>query len=118
MLHRPPRAVHEPGIVRHRTPEAMRKLMASARHELLITNSYVIPDKEDIELFRIQDIDFTQRLTERMVDIGDIVLHTGDESNPNPTLRNVSDPDEVHELLRRAMLDARKRNRVGFREEI
>jgi putative cardiolipin synthase len=44
--------VPAPGMVRHRTPEAMRKLMASAQHELLITNAYVIPDKEDIALFR------------------------------------------------------------------
>ena len=44
--------VPAPGSVRHRTPEAMRKLMSSARQELLITNSYVIPDEEDIALFR------------------------------------------------------------------
>jgi putative cardiolipin synthase len=44
--------VPAPGTVRHRTPEAMRKLMASAQHELLITNAYVIPDDEDIALFR------------------------------------------------------------------
>jgi hypothetical protein len=75
-------------------------------------------DIEDIELIRIQDIDFTQRLTERLVDVGDIVLHTSDPATPDVTLRNVGDPDVVHELLRRAMLDARKRNRVGFREEI
>jgi putative cardiolipin synthase len=39
-----------PGAVRHRMPEAMRKLMESAQHELLITNSYVIPDEQDIAL--------------------------------------------------------------------
>jgi cardiolipin synthase C len=40
------------GGVRHRMPEAMRKLMESAQHELLITNSYVIPDEQDIEVYR------------------------------------------------------------------
>ena len=37
--------------VRHRMPAAMRELMASAKKELLIDNSYVIPEKEDISFF-------------------------------------------------------------------
>jgi putative cardiolipin synthase len=40
------------GEVRHRMPKAMHDLMASAKSELLITNSYVIPDENDIALFR------------------------------------------------------------------
>lgn len=40
------------GTVRHRMPEAIRKLMAGAQRELLITNSYVIPDEVDIAAFR------------------------------------------------------------------
>ena len=43
--------VPAPGAVRHRMPDAIRKLMASAQHELLITNSYVIPDEQDIAFF-------------------------------------------------------------------
>jgi putative cardiolipin synthase len=39
------------GKVRHRMPKAMRDLMNSAQHELLITNSYVIPNADDITLF-------------------------------------------------------------------
>ncbi|MEO8464354.1 MAG: phospholipase D family protein [Gammaproteobacteria bacterium] len=38
--------------VRHRMPEAIRQLMASAQKELLIDNAYVIPEKVDIGLFR------------------------------------------------------------------
>ncbi len=41
-----------PGEVRHRMPRAMQNLMRSAKRELLITNSYVIPDDEDVALFR------------------------------------------------------------------
>ncbi|MEP7243534.1 MAG: phospholipase D family protein [Gammaproteobacteria bacterium] len=40
------------GTVRHRMPEAMRKLMESAKRELIIENAYVIPDEQDIEVFR------------------------------------------------------------------
>jgi hypothetical protein len=33
-------------------------------------------------------------------------------------LRNVTDPDKVHEIIRRAMLDARKRYPFVFEQEL
>jgi putative cardiolipin synthase len=38
--------------VRHRMPRAIHDLLASAKRELLITNSYVIPGDDDIALYR------------------------------------------------------------------
>ncbi|HEY1283941.1 MAG TPA: phospholipase D family protein [Steroidobacteraceae bacterium] len=40
------------GSVRHRMPLAIRELMKSAQKELLIANAYVIPDEEDIAVFK------------------------------------------------------------------
>jgi len=40
------------GTVRHRMPLAIRELMKSAQTELLITNAYVIPDAQDIAVFK------------------------------------------------------------------
>ncbi len=40
------------GEVHHRMPAAMRRLMESARKELLIINSYVIPDQEEIDFLK------------------------------------------------------------------
>ncbi len=42
----------QPNAVRHRMPDAIRNFMASAKTELLITNSYIIPDDVDIKLFQ------------------------------------------------------------------
>jgi hypothetical protein len=75
-------------------------------------------DREDIELIRIQDLDQSQSISERMLGIGDISIQTSDASAPAIVLRNVSQPQEVHEILRRAWLDARQRYRVGFREQL
>lgn len=83
-----------------------------------ITKGLFGKDREDIELIRIQDIDQSQRITERMLNIGDIVLRSADPSSPEITLHNIADPLNVHEILRRAVLNARQRHRVGFREEI
>ena len=44
--------VPSPDVMRHRMPKAMHDLMVSAKSELLITNSYVIPDKSDIAMYR------------------------------------------------------------------
>jgi hypothetical protein len=83
-----------------------------------ITKGLLGRDREDIELFRIQDIDHTQGISERMLNIGDITLRSADASQPEVVLRNVSNPEQVHEIVRRAMLDARERHRVGFRDQL
>jgi hypothetical protein len=75
-------------------------------------------DHEDVELIRIQDIDYAQTLGERMFNIGDITLRSADASNSTTVLRNVHSPEQVVETLRRAWLDARKRHGVQFREQM
>lgn len=75
-------------------------------------------EREDIELVRIQDIDHNQGVRERALNIGDITIRSADPSQPKTDLRNVADPVQVHEILRRAMLDARKRFRYSVQEEM
>jgi hypothetical protein len=74
--------------------------------------------RDDIELIRIQDIDFEQSLTERALGIGDIMIRSADPSLPETRLNNIKNPTEVHEILRRAMLNARKRFRYSVQEEM
>jgi len=71
---------------------------------------------ENFELIRIQDIDFKQGMGERMLGIGDITIRGHDPSNPEIVLRNVSKPEEMYEIMRRAWLEARKRHGLEFRE--
>ena len=73
-------------------------------------------DVENFELIRIQDIDFKQGINERVFGIGDIMIRGHDASNPEILLRNVGDPEDVYEILRKAWLDARKRHGLEFRE--
>jgi hypothetical protein len=75
-------------------------------------------DIEDIELVRVRDIDYEQGLTERMFNIGDIIINSNDATRPKIVLNNVANPMEVHEILRRAVLKARKKFNVGYREEM
>jgi hypothetical protein len=75
-------------------------------------------DREDIELIRIQDIDQSQSLRERLLNLGDITVRGHDTSQPKAVLNNISDPQTVHELLRKAILSARKKYGLTYREEM
>jgi Bacterial PH domain len=73
---------------------------------------------ENIELVRLQDVDYTQGLSERVLGIGDIALRSADASEPVVVMNNVKDPEQVSQIIRKAWLDARKRYGVRFREEM
>jgi hypothetical protein len=75
-------------------------------------------DFDDLELIRIQDLDRTQGISERILGIGDIQIISSDPSRPKLVLENVADPDQVQEILRKAMLDARKKYRYSVQEEM
>jgi hypothetical protein len=74
-----------------------------------IITGVLAQDQEDIELVRVQDVDHTQGISERIFNIGDVLLRTADSTAPRMVLRNVTDPQQVHEILRRAVLNARRK---------
>jgi len=71
---------------------------------------------ENYELIRIQDIDLKQDVGDRVVNVGDILISGHDSSDPDIVLRNVSKPEAVFEVLRKAWMEARKRHGLQFRE--
>jgi hypothetical protein len=75
-------------------------------------------DIENFEMIRVQDIDVSQSLSERMLGIGDITVSGADTSSPTIVLRNIHQPHEVYELLRKTWLAARKKYGLIFREEM
>lgn len=74
--------------------------------------------QENVELVRVQDLDYTQTVTERILKLGDIVIRSHDPSHPVIKLENVRDPEAVYEILRRAVLHARKKHNFTYREEM
>lgn len=111
--------------------EGSEKILWEGRPFLSMKTRYVITservrliegilgkDRIDIELVRIQDIDQSQSMSERLLNLGDIHIHSHDRSHPQAVLRNVKNPEEVHEILRRAVLAERERNQLSFREEM
>lgn len=83
-----------------------------------ISHGIIGKDYENFELVRIQDIDVTQSVSERIMGLGDIHIKGADPSTPDIILRNIDQPQEVYEKLRKAWLAARKRYGLIFREEM
>jgi hypothetical protein len=73
---------------------------------------------EDIEFARVKDVDWKQGVSERILGIGDILLNTADATRPQAVLRNVKHPEQVHEIVRRAMLEIRKKYHIIFEQEM
>jgi len=83
---------------------------------LKISRGMVGRQVENFELIRMQDIDYKQNVAERVTNLGDIVIKGQDASHPEIILRNIANPEEVYETLRKAWLEARKRHGLQFRE--
>jgi hypothetical protein len=101
-----------------------RPLLSITEHYLItnerlrIARGLLGKEREDIELILIQDIDQKQSLSERVFGVGDISVHSHDRSHPEIQLNNVRNPETVHEVLRKAVQEARGRHRLSYREEM
>lgn len=107
------------------------EILWEGRPFLSLATRYVVTDERvrviegllgkeriDIELVRIQDLDQTQTLRERVLNLGDIIIRGSDRSHPEIILNNIPNPQEVHEILRRAVLKSREKYRLSYREEM
>ncbi len=83
-----------------------------------ITNGILNRTFQNIELVRIQDIDHKQSFGERMLNRGDIEVRSHDPHSPLVVLENVPAPEEVYEILRRAIRQARRDQGLSFQEEM
>jgi hypothetical protein len=83
-----------------------------------VTEGFLGKARENVELIRIQDVDYSQTFSERILNLGDINVRSHDSSNPIITLKNIKDPEQVYEILRRAVLHARKKHNFTYREEM
>lgn len=85
---------------------------------ILITEGLFGKKTENIELIRIQDMSHSQSFGERVINVGDVTIRSHDSNSPIFQLKNISNPEAVHEILRRAVLHARKRHNFTYREEM
>jgi hypothetical protein len=85
---------------------------------LIIEHGFVRRRVEQIDLFRVHDVDYRQGIMERMFGMGDIGIETTDATATDVKLVDVRDPNRVKDLVWQAARLERQRRRVLLREDV
>jgi len=83
-----------------------------------ITEGMLGRTHQNIELIRVQDMDYKQSFSERLFNLGDIIVRSHDPQTPSFVLRNIKDPEGVYKVMRQAVRAARKEHKLTFQEEM
>lgn len=84
---------------------------------LKITKQGVVSKNlKDIELYRIKDIQVTQKMRDKVLGVGDIEITDADNNKVN--LNRIKDPHEVREQIRSAAKKAREAEGVSYRVDL
>ncbi len=121
----------EPADIDKDFDKDVEQILWEGRPFLSVSQYYAITDQrirlsegilgrshQNIELIRVQDIDYKQSFNERLFNLGDIIVRSHDLNTPSFILRNIKDPEAVYQILRRAVRAARKENKLTFQEEM
>ena len=71
---------------------------------------------DEVLLYRVQDLELTMRLGQRMFGVGTVCVHSSDKSMPHLDLKNVKHPREVKELIHRNVEAAKDKRRMRATE--
>lgn len=71
---------------------------------------------DEINAYRICDIQMKQSLLGKMFNYGDITLLSSDESNPTLLLKNIKNPYQVREMFSTIAEEQRKLNNIRISE--
>jgi hypothetical protein len=85
---------------------------------LIIEHGFVRKRVEQIDLFRVHDVDYRQGIMERIFSMGDIGIETTDATAQGIELKDIKDPNRVKDLVWQAARIERQRRRVLLREDV
>lgn len=71
---------------------------------------------DEVLLYRVQDLELTMSLGQRIFGVGTVCVHSSDKSMPHLDLKNVKNPREVKELIHRSVEAAKDKRRMRATE--
>ena len=71
---------------------------------------------DEVLLYRVQDLELTMTLGQRIFGVGTVCVHSSDKSMPHLDLKNVKHPREVKELIHQNVEEAKNRRRMRATE--
>lgn len=71
---------------------------------------------DEVLLYRVQDLELTISLGQRIFGVGTVCVHSSDKSLPHLDLKNVKHPREVKELIHQNVEQAKEKRRMRTTE--
>ena len=71
---------------------------------------------DEVLLYRVQDLELTISLGQRIFGVGTVCVHSSDKSIPHLDLKNVRNPREVKELIHQSVEAAKDKRRMRSME--
>lgn len=71
---------------------------------------------EEVLLYRVQDLELTMSLGQRIFGVGTVCVHSSDKSMPHLHLRNIKNPRQVKELIHQNVERAKDERRMRTME--
>ncbi|MCO7122064.1 PH domain-containing protein [Ihubacter massiliensis] len=74
--------------------------------------------REEIDLYRIDDVIVNQRLIEKARNVGTIKIVSTDSATPNYLLESIENPQKIADLIKSLARKARERLNISYRQNI
>ena len=85
---------------------------------LKVVKGLISRHRQEIDLYRIQDVEVTQGPVQRVFDLGRINIFSSDASTPVYSMYDVPHPEHVKDMIRLGSRIERQRRRVILRDEV
>ncbi|MBO4976284.1 MAG: PH domain-containing protein [Lachnospiraceae bacterium] len=83
------------------------------KEDLITVDSGLLKTVEnDCYMYKVQDVELTATLIEKMFGLGTVVCHTGDTTHPKLVLQHIKHAREVKEFILRESEEARLKRRT------
>ena len=80
---------------------------ALSEDRLFCETGFLNLKSDEVLLYRVQDLELTMRLGQRMFGVGTVCVHSSDKSIPHLDLKNVKNPRQVKELIHKNVEEAK-----------
>lgn len=78
-------------------------------HRVVVNSGLIGKKEEEIELSKINDYRVSQSIAQRVLGVGDVVITTYDPSTPKFVFDEIQNPNDVKEILRKAVMEYKQR---------
>ena len=75
---------------------------------LIVTSGLLSQSSEEVEIYRVKDVSFSQGALDRMMDVGTVTVIVSDASSPRIELKGISQPMQRKEQIRQMSRSSRK----------